>query len=671
VSRQTDIHPDQFYQAHSSTDEAEACHRGDGPAGAYGAETSDCDTPFALVNATFDWISANLKDQIDFVIWTGDSARHDSDEEIPRSQAEVLGTNRFIADKFADVFAHPDGARGLEIPIVPTLGNNDILPHNILLSGPNPWLQHYTNIWRHFIPEEQRHSFEFGGWFFVEAVPNHLAIFSLNTLYFFDRNAGVDGCASPSEPGYKQLEWLRIQLQFLRQRGMKAILMGHVPPARTDSKRLWDETCWQKYTLWLQQFRDVVVAGVYGHMNIDHFLLQDTHEIDIGVLTGTDENKYGMREAMEDELSVQSATDYLQELRSEWSKLEPPLTVPEKPSSSGGKTDRKKKRGGKGGKGGKKKDVWGERYQLSLVGPSIVPNYFPTLRVVEYNISGLEQAPVWADKPVTLPPASPEDESQKHLDLRGIPEEMELNTIGHKSGDKKKKPPKKDKKPKDPNLIIPDPPSGTTPPGPGYSLQPLSLTGYTQYFVNLTYINNLTLSSTDSELESESEQSWADFFLLRWKQGKHRGKTPVAKKPQPREFSFEVEYSTFNDKIYKLKDLTVNSYVDLAYRMGQKARRKSADTIGKDGDKDGYEAEFGSGDEEDAGSDNDDGEVDADREGDAQSKGKGKKPGEDGDKKNKKKKGKKGKKKQNRAWLHFLGHAFVGTVEKQELKKIG
>ena len=671
MSRQTDIHPDQFYQAHSSTDEAEACHRGDGPAGAYGAETSDCDTPFALVNATFDWISANLKDQIDFVIWTGDSARHDSDEEIPRSQAEVLGTNRFIADKFADVFAHPDGARGLEIPIVPTLGNNDILPHNILLSGPNPWLQHYTNIWRHFIPEEQRHSFEFGGWFFVEAVPNHLAIFSLNTLYFFDRNAGVDGCASPSEPGYKQLEWLRIQLQFLRQRGMKAILMGHVPPARTDSKRLWDETCWQKYTLWLQQFRDVVVAGVYGHMNIDHFLLQDTHEIDIGVLTGTDENKYGMREAMEDELSVQSATDYLQELRSEWSKLEPPLTVPEKPSSSGGKTDRKKKRGGKGGKGGKKKDVWGERYQLSLVGPSIVPNYFPTLRVVEYNISGLEQAPVWADKPVTLPPASPEDESQKHLDLRGIPEEMELNTIGHKSGDKKKKPPKKDKKPKDPNLIIPDPPSGTTPPGPGYSLQPLSLTGYTQYFVNLTYINNLTLSSTDSELESESEQSWADFFLLRWKQGKHRGKTPVAKKPQPREFSFEVEYSTFNDKIYKLKDLTVNSYVDLAYRMGQKARRKSADTIGKDGDKDGYEAEFGSGDEEDAGSDNDDGEVDADREGDAQSKGKGKKPGEDGDKKKKKKKGKKGKKKQNRAWLHFLGHAFVGTVEKQELKKIG
>jgi len=665
VSRQTDIHPDQFYQAHSSTDEAEACHRGDGPAGAYGAETSDCDTPFALVNATFDWISANLKDQIDFVIWTGDSARHDSDEEIPRSQAEVLGTNRFIADKFADVFAHPDGARGLEIPIVPTLGNNDILPHNILLSGPNPWLQHYTNIWRHFIPEEQRHSFEFGGWFFVEAVPNHLAIFSLNTLYFFDRNAGVDGCASPSEPGYKQLEWLRIQLQFLRQRGMKAILMGHVPPARTDSKRLWDETCWQKYTLWLQQFRDVVVAGVYGHMNIDHFLLQDTHEIDIGLLTGTDEKKFGMRQAMEDELSVQSATDYLQELRSEWSKLEPPSTLPEKPSSSGDR--KKKKRGGKGGKGGKKKDVWGERYQLSLVGPSIVPNYFPTLRVVEYNISGLEQAPVWADKPETLPPASPEDESQKHLDLRNIPEEMEVNTIGHKSGDKKKKP-KKDKKPKDPNLIIPNPPSGTTPPGPGYSLQPLSLTGYTQYFANLTYINNLTLASTDSELELESEQSWADFFLLRWRQGKHRGKTPVAKKPQPREFYFAVEYSTFSDKIYKLKDLTVNSYVDLAYRLGQKARRKSADTNEEDGDRDGYEAEFGIGDEEDADSDNDDGEVDADREGDAQKKGKGKKPGEDGDKKKKKKKG---KKKQNRAWLHFLGHAFVGTVEKQELKKIG
>ena len=91
--------------------------------------------------------------------------------------------------------------------------------------------------------------------------------------YFFTSNSAVDGCAKKHEPGYEHMEWLRIQLQILRDRGMKAILIGHVPPARVDSKESWDETCWQKYALFGRQFRDVIVGSLYGHMNIDHFML--------------------------------------------------------------------------------------------------------------------------------------------------------------------------------------------------------------------------------------------------------------------------------------------------------------------------------------------------------------------------------------------------------------
>ncbi|KAJ4290154.1 Endopolyphosphatase [Collariella sp. IMI 366227] len=411
IAPRTDIHPDEYYKPHTSTDEDGACHRGKGPAGPYGAETSDCDSPFSLVNATFDWIAANLKDDIDFVVWTGDSARHDRDEGLPRNADQVLGTNRWIADKFASLFADPNSSTGMAIPVVPNFGNNDILPHNILLPGPNKWFQTYSHIWRHFIPEAQRHSFEFGGWFHVEVIPNRLAVFSLNTLYFFDRNAGVDGCANPSEPGYKQLEWLRVQLQFLRERGMKAILMGHVPPARTESKKLWDETCWQKYSLWMHQFRDVVVVGMYGHMNIDHFLIHDKNDIDIAGLSGLAERKVETHEAMEDELSVQSASEYLMELRDKWAKLTPP------PAFTNGVEDQSKSKKRKKGKKGKKaKDPWGERYHLSLVGPSVVPTYFPTLRVLEYNITGLEDAILWRDTQ-----AAPKTPSQKHFELRHEP----------------------------------------------------------------------------------------------------------------------------------------------------------------------------------------------------------------------------------------------------------
>lgn len=39
------------------------------------ANFSDCDSPMSLVNLTLDWIKKEWVDEIDFVVWTGDSAR--------------------------------------------------------------------------------------------------------------------------------------------------------------------------------------------------------------------------------------------------------------------------------------------------------------------------------------------------------------------------------------------------------------------------------------------------------------------------------------------------------------------------------------------------------------------------------------------------------------------
>lgn len=668
-----DLHPDQFYKPHSSTDEADACHRGKGPAGVYGAEVSDCDTPFALINATFDWIKANIKDGIDFVIWTGDTARHDSDEEIPRSADQVLGTNRWIADKITELFSDSTG-QNLEIPIVPTFGNNDILPHNILLPGPNPWLQHYMHLWHRFIPEAQRHSFQFGGWFYVEVIPNRLAVFSLNTLYFFDRNAGTDGCASPSEPGYKQMEWLRIQLQIMRERGVKAILTGHVPPARTDSKKLWDENCWQKYSLWLRQYRDVVVSGLYGHMNIDHFVIHDEHDINVGMIAGLADDSIDTREAMDDELTVMGAADYLQELRQNWAKLQPPPTDSNNPG--------KVKGGKKGRKGRKKKsDLWGERYSLSLVSPSIVPNYYPALRIVEYNTSGLEDTPLWREsaKSVMMPIELEQNDRQKHLNLKRqhLPhteeEEADNEIDAYKKKGKKHK--GGDSKPKEPDFIIPHPPAKSSPPGPAYSPQPLTLTGYTQYFANLTHINNVTTEDLSAVSDrDEEDETWVD-WLLRWRKGRHGNKKPTHPEPDPRQFNFEVEYSTFDDKLYKLGDLTVNSYVELAYRISKQPKKGKAkgvdvtyDSEAQDEeDADLFEEVEEENEDDDELSDAEDSEEDPDDEDLETETIKKHDKKKKGGKKHKKKKGK--KKKQNKIWMHFLTHAFVSTVEKDDLKK--
>ncbi|KAG7422300.1 hypothetical protein LZL87_001509 [Fusarium oxysporum] len=640
----TDFHPDEFYKAHSSTAQGVACHRGKGPAGLYGAETTDCDSPVDLVDATLEWVRKNVKDDIDFVVWTGDTARHDSDEKLPRSSSHVLDMNRKVAKKIVKTFSE-DGA--LTVPVIPTFGNNDFLPHNIFYPGPNKWLQAYSSIWHRFIPEEQRHSFGFGGWFEVEVIPNQLSVISLNTMYFFDRNAGVDGCAIPSEPGFKHMEWLSVQLQRLRERGMKAILIGHVPPARTKNKQNWDETCWQKYTLWLKQFRDVVTGSLYGHMNIDHFLFQDTKDIDLSLY-----DKAGTtREPMDDDFSVESKSDYLIDLRKSWSNLpgsaakalEEDLDAEDELETQDEDVDELRNRKKKKGKKGKKKKghgkiggKYGERYQVSLVSPSVVPNYFPTIRIIGYNITGLEDAPVWTDSfdinskvSEELPDFSEDEEAHQEL-------KRDLEAERRKKGRKGRKGRKGKKRPKNPELVIPPAPPKGSPPGPAYSRQTFTFMGYTQYFANLTYINN--------DLTDLSETS-------KWRDGDFSDEVPNHDKPQPKKFRYEVEYSTFTDKIFKLPDLTVRSYLRLASRI---AKRKMKKGKGKAAEE--YNEDF---EDESDSDDDDETELPEPEEGDSDldftaTRGK---------------KGKNKRRKTNKVWKHFLQEAFVNTIPEEQLKK--
>ena len=573
-----DFHPDPFYKPYSSTEADKACHRGEGPAGIFGAETTDCDSPISLINATFEWIEKHVKDSIDFIVWTGDSARHDNDEELPRSSTQVIELNELMVNKFVESFGNvgdKDPTRDFIVPIIPTFGNNDILPHNIFPDGPNRWTKEYLNIWQKFIPEEQRHGFTRGGWFFVEAIPNKLAVFSINTMYFFDSNTAVDGCSDNTEPGYAQMEWLRIQLQFLRQRGMKAILTGHVAPARTESKMSWDETCWQKYTLWMQQYRDVIVGSLYGHMNIDHFMLQDFKELNVDVMEG--EAEVADRMALDDDLSILSSAEYLSDLRAQWEKL--PKTVGVDIASEHDEDSMVSKTKGRRGKKPKKSrqqkyfdkigGPWGERFSLSLVSPSVVPNYYPTMRVFEYNITGLDSINTKASHAWRPDLVDMELATRANLDDRDYASKADTGTLYTGSKAKKKY---KHKKPK---FTIPQPPSKASPPGPAYSPQTFTWLRYTQYFANITIINDdfpETLSSSDSHdrIDPELADPSLDSSLneLRWHEGKHSGKKPHHKKGH-RKFKYEVEYDTSTDSSFNMTDLTVGSYLHLASLMGQ------------------------------------------------------------------------------------------------------
>jgi endopolyphosphatase len=252
-----------------------------------------------------------------------------------------------------------------------------------------------------------------------------------------------------------------------------------------------------------------------------------------------------------------------------------------------------------------------------------VPNFFPTLRVIEYNITGLDKTATWT-KAQSLDVVQQFDWLDKRHERIVDNEEGDFKAEdGEESISKKKRGKKDKKKPKNPDLIIPSPPSKRSPPGPAYSPQTLTMLGYTQYFANLTFLNNDHYDAPD-EIDAD-----------KWHEGKHKGKNPKTK-PHPKPFQFQVEYDTFSDSIYKLKDLTVRSYIKLAHRIGQYKPEKE-DQI------DDLPGENSADDDED--NDNDNKQIDM-------------------KKKHKKKKHHKQHEK-NKVWLRFIRRAFVGTLEEE------
>ncbi|KAG1768189.1 hypothetical protein EDD22DRAFT_844217 [Suillus occidentalis] len=238
----TDIHPDPYYA--KGTSQSSQCHRKesdkDQKAGYYGTPFGICDSPWTLTNYTFEHLEDHWSSEIDFVIWTGDNARssrHDEDHEIPRPLDEIVALNRAVAKKMEDVFLRKG------IPVVPSLGNND--------------------VWQYFIS-------------------------SLNTMYFYHNNkalTAVRGClvGDTSDPGNLQFDWLEVQLEMFRARQMQVWVTGHVPPSDVH----YFPECYYRYAELSLRYQDIILGSLFGvsnvqkHLNVDHFYFVEAADLNV------------------------------------------------------------------------------------------------------------------------------------------------------------------------------------------------------------------------------------------------------------------------------------------------------------------------------------------------------------------------------------------------------
>ena len=467
----------------------------------FGDPMLGCDSPIILVTETFQHLANEFKGDIDFILWTGDNSRHDNDRKIPRTSFEIMGNNMDLSERLS--FHFPD------IPIVPTIGNNDIYPHNLMDLGPSMITRQLGTIYEDMIPEEQRNLYERYGSFFNEVIPGKLAIISLNTMFFFKNNPVVDSCMKESDPGYQQLLWLGSVLNQFRAAGIKCWIISHVPIIQ---KNL-EESCYLKLNLWVYEYRDVIIGNLMGHMNLDYFNVIKGDELRSRLknIHTTRRLKSKMEIDSDDDIDGDlflgtgaapvNKRAYLKKVKKEYKVLDKGLNL-------------------------KKVEKVQSNYHIVNVAGSIIPTFNPAFRIWKYNISDVKSSGDDKENLTTLV-------VDWKLFFEDLEKEMdnEINTNTNIDPLKKNKKDKSIPKKKPVDLEL----------GPAYDNQFGSPLSFTQYYLDLDKLNE-------------------EYYKKMGKKGSDSAE--VIKKI----FKYQVEY-TSDDLLelaeVKAKDLTVKTYLKL------------------------------------------------------------------------------------------------------------
>lgn len=334
------------------------------------------------------------------------------------------------------------------------------------------------SIWSHFIPSEQYHVFQRGAYFAQEVIRDRLAVISLNTLYWYDSNKGermescrpmlvkkgnlltydsfsfcrpsvVDGCRDgSSEPGALEFDWLEFQLDGFRERGMQVWLTGHVPP----STSRYFSSCYLRYGELALRFQDTIVGHLYGHMNVDHFYFVDVDELEASSLNVEREFGLGKNTNETSETSMRTMgrkTDTgLQEvLFKDFGDLP------------------------------KRSKLKLEDYAVVNVAPSVIPTYFPGIRVFSYNVTGIEHEKIQDDRDDVL------SSGHKNKHRPGKNHGHKKKKGGHRHGKKPKSDCRKEKNQDKPHCKFRRKPRYYSPNSPSRSNTMFTPLGYTQFYL--------------------------------------------------------------------------------------------------------------------------------------------------------------------------------------------
>lgn len=247
---------------------------------------------------------------LDFVLFTGDNARHNapSEEDVLQDINIVnklfrdnfpdtnlielptldLGNNDFSSNYYMNVTSHE--------PCLPTMSADDDGSIESYPKATNEWLKAVAELQSDtFVNELEKTTFACGGYMIRELKPS-LSIIILNTVIWSSNwkkfsPEPVDSMVQ-SDP-FGQFKWLETQLQELRNKGKRVYVTGHIPPMLQSftgslGQPLYLKEQGKKLDEIITSFNDVVAAVLVAHVHSNELRYNPKYQDDAPpMLAGT------------------------------------------------------------------------------------------------------------------------------------------------------------------------------------------------------------------------------------------------------------------------------------------------------------------------------------------------------------------------------------------------
>lgn len=221
--------------------------------GKYGYE-GKCDINENLVKSFVDDAS---KREVDFIIWTGDNAPHDSWTTV--GQESVYKISKKIRDIINEKFRNDEK----KIPIYYSLGNHERYPNDAFRDNEKEMLESMGEIFKDYLSDEAYEDFRNYGYYSIKYKDSNLRIISINCLVCDAFNFNL--LNSTKIHVKRMFEWLEEELKKAEKNKEFVFIINHFP---LNGEFTLTE-CGKRFHALFDRYQYIVRGIFSGHTHLD------------------------------------------------------------------------------------------------------------------------------------------------------------------------------------------------------------------------------------------------------------------------------------------------------------------------------------------------------------------------------------------------------------------